>query len=117
MSLPLYAAAAVPIAIILILISIWWDRRWRLRNVPSPVGPQAQGGACFVSRNSPPLLTGWCLSCLGTRKDRVRRRPRLAVASLVQRMRQGLQDERRLGPPGHREHLSRRRRNCSNADL
>ena len=53
MSLPLYTAAAVPIAIILVLISIWWDRRWRLRNVPYPVCP---GGPCFIFRDSPWVL-------------------------------------------------------------
>ena len=51
-----------------------------------------------------PPLAGWTLSRLGSRKDRVRRRPRLAVARLVQRMRQSFQDQRCLGPPGYCEH-------------
>ncbi len=38
MSLPLYVAAVLPITtLILILINLWWDRRWKLRNLPTPV--------------------------------------------------------------------------------
>jgi len=36
MSLP--TVAALPITFILVLISIWWDRHWKLRNLPTPVG-------------------------------------------------------------------------------
>ena len=35
MSLPLYVAAAVPITFI--VINAWWDRHWKLRNLPTPV--------------------------------------------------------------------------------
>ena len=36
MSLPVYIAAAVPIVFIL-LINVWWERHWKLRNLPTPV--------------------------------------------------------------------------------
>src|SRR5258706_10357488 len=35
MSLPLYVAAVVPITFI--VINAWWDRHWKLRNLPTPV--------------------------------------------------------------------------------
>jgi len=38
MSLPV--TAALSITFILFLINIWWDRHWKLRNLPTPV--------CFV---------------------------------------------------------------------
>ena len=37
MSLPLYIAAALPITFILFLFNVWWDRHWKLRNLPTPV--------------------------------------------------------------------------------
>jgi len=37
MSLPQYIAAALPITFILFLTSVWWDRRWKLQNLPTPV--------------------------------------------------------------------------------
>src|SRR5258706_11991459 len=63
MSLLLYIAAAVPIIFIL-LINAWWDRHWKLRNLPTPVcllfiwpllsfskprsDPRSQGGSSLV---------------------------------------------------------------------
>jgi len=38
MSLPV--VAALPIAFLFFLINVWWDRHWKLRNLPTPV--------CFV---------------------------------------------------------------------
>jgi hypothetical protein len=60
MSLPV--AVALPIAFILFLIKVWWDRHWKLRNLPTPVcsvfvvhvarltrcGPFSQAGASLV---------------------------------------------------------------------
>ena len=61
MSQPLIVAAAVPITFILLLINVWWDRHWRLRNLPTPVccsiytlvfehrsDPRSQAGASLV---------------------------------------------------------------------
>jgi hypothetical protein len=37
MSLPLLIAAAIPVAILALVIRTWWNRRFLLKNVPSPV--------------------------------------------------------------------------------
>ena len=42
MSPPLIIAATVPIIFILLLINIWWDRHWKLRDLPTPV-------CCFLA--------------------------------------------------------------------
>ncbi|PVF95589.1 cytochrome P450 [Serendipita vermifera] len=38
MSLPLLIAAAIPVAILALVIRTWWNRRFLLKNVPSPAG-------------------------------------------------------------------------------
>jgi hypothetical protein len=54
MSLPV--VAALPATFILLLLKIWWDRHWTLRNLPTPV--------CFVvpvtrlTRSDPLLQAG-----------------------------------------------------------
>src|SRR5258706_5726335 len=58
---PLYIAATVPIAFILLLLNVWWNRHWKLRNLPTPVcflfirpllprlsDPHSQAGASLV---------------------------------------------------------------------
>ena len=37
MSLPPYIATTLLITFILFLINVWWDRHWKLRNLPTPV--------------------------------------------------------------------------------
>jgi len=37
MSLPHYIVAALPITFVLFLTTAWWDRHWKLRNLPTPV--------------------------------------------------------------------------------
>ena len=62
MSLPLNIAAALPITFILFLIHVWWDRHWKLQNLPTPVcflliwplfsrfrtRPRSQAGASLI---------------------------------------------------------------------
>jgi hypothetical protein len=60
MSLPV--AAALPITFILLLIKVWWDRHWRLRNLPTPVGFVVHLAHPTLTRSS---LPDWCLSRLG----------------------------------------------------
>ena len=37
MSLPFYIATALPITLLLFLVNVWWDRHWKLQNLPTPV--------------------------------------------------------------------------------
>jgi hypothetical protein len=40
MSIPLLIAAAIPLAIIAIVVRTWWERRFVLKNVAAPVSPE-----------------------------------------------------------------------------
>ena len=52
-TMSLLVATVLPITFILFLIKVWWDRHWRLQNLPTPVCFFVHGG--ILIRSDPPL--------------------------------------------------------------